>query len=119
MRQDDPTLKIRDVSLGADHTLVLAANGRDVYGFGKGGDGQLGFVGKPFVSAPRKSKVLSQPGTAAVCAIQHCSLTLGHNGEVKQKVGRRCNSDEVREGLERCIDRAQRHGLLADRTVAK
>ncbi|KAL3914102.1 MAG: hypothetical protein SGARI_000307 [Bacillariaceae sp.] len=111
MKQENPTSTIRDVSLGADHTLVLSSNGRDVYGFGKGGDGQLGFVGKPFVSAPKKSKVLSQPGTAAVCAIQHCSLTLGHKGEVKQKVGRRCNSDEVRKGLKRCIKRAQRHGL--------
>ena len=119
VKQDDTSMAIRDVSLGADHTLVLASNGHDVYGFGKGGDGQLGFVGKPFVSAPKKSKVLSQPGTAAVCAVQHCSLTLGHKGEVKQKVGRRCNSNEVQEGITRCIQRAQRHGLLSHSEALK
>jgi alpha-tubulin suppressor-like RCC1 family protein len=114
MQQEDPASKIHDVSLGGDHTLVLSTNNRDVYAFGKGGDGQLGFVGKPFVSAPKKSKILSQPGTAAVCAIQNCSLTLDQDGEIKRKVGKRCNSDEVRDGIVKCLARARRHGLITD-----
>eukprot|EP00980_Cylindrotheca_fusiformis_P004758 scaffold1016_cov105-Cylindrotheca_fusiformis.AAC.4 len=72
------TAKIRDVALGGDHTLVLGDDGI-VYAFGKGGDGQLGLVGKPFVSAPVKSTKLSSSemvAAAAVCAVQACSATI-------------------------------------------
>mmetsp|Transcript_28650 Transcript_28650/g.41652 ORF Transcript_28650/g.41652 Transcript_28650/m.41652 type:complete len:99 (-) Transcript_28650:140-436(-) len=80
---------IRDVALGWDHTVVLSSNQRDVYVFGKGGDGQLGLSGKPFVSGPAKSVELSSKNTsskhnndsssnsdntAAVCAIRRCSM---------------------------------------------
>jgi alpha-tubulin suppressor-like RCC1 family protein len=115
MKEDDADATIRDVSLGADHTLVLSSNLKDVYAFGKGGDGQLGFVGKPFVSAPRKSSALSEPGISAVCAVQNCSITLGSDGRVKQRVGRQCGATAIQDGINKCIEQAKRHGLLNDR----
>ncbi|KAG7346680.1 regulator of chromosome condensation RCC1 repeat protein [Nitzschia inconspicua] len=114
MKEDNADAAIRDVALGADHTLVLSSNKNDVYSFGKGGDGQLGFVGKPFVSAPRKSSVLSEPNIAAVCAVRHCSMTLGSDGLVKQRVGRQCGASIVTQGVDECIARARRHKLLDD-----
>lgn len=113
-RSSQPT-KIRDVALGGDHTLVLAANQRDVYAFGKGGDGQLGLVGKPYVSAPVKSKTLSEDESgvllSAVCAIQNCSMTLDTNGIVRQKAGK-CSTDFVEKGIQTCISRAKVEGLI-------
>ncbi|CAB9513898.1 Protein RCC2 [Seminavis robusta] len=102
---------IRDVSLGGDHTIVLSSNQRDVYVFGKGGDGQLGLDGKPFVSAPTRSKTLSSSGTkiAAVCAMKHCSLTLDDQGKTLAKTGR-CS--HVVQSLEQCIRRAASQRLL-------
>jgi alpha-tubulin suppressor-like RCC1 family protein len=113
MNEQSGTATIRDAALGGDHTIVLSSNKRDVYGFGKGGDGQFGFVGKPFVSAPRKSTSLSEEGVAAVCAIENCSMTLADNGEVKQKVGR-CQPSLIAKGIQNCVDRARRHGLIQE-----
>jgi alpha-tubulin suppressor-like RCC1 family protein len=102
---------IRDVSLGGDHTLVLSSNKQEVFAFGKCGDGQCGFIGKPYVSAPKLSKLLSSNSSgnsrvsssdndddnsssrnyiAAVCAIESCSITIGDDGKILRKVGK-CN----------------------------
>lgn len=122
---------IRDVALGADHTVVLASNQQDVYTFGKGSEGQLGLTGKPFVSAIVRSSVLSTSSSSlsnnsatrtstsnsthvsAVCAIDHCSLTLDSNGQVMNKAGK-CNmtSPVATKALQACMDRAQREGLV-------
>jgi alpha-tubulin suppressor-like RCC1 family protein len=112
MREDNRDTTIRDVSLGADHTLVLSSNCRDVYAFGKGGDGQLGFVGKPFLSAPRKSSLLSAPNTSAVCAVQNCSMTVGDDGTIKRRTGRQCGSAHILDGIKKCIEKARQQGLL-------
>lgn len=105
---------IRDVALGGDHTVVLSSNQKDVYVFGKGAEGQLGVDGKPFVSAPTRSKVLSssddKPDIAAVCAIKNCSLTLNQQGGVLSKAGK-CRG--IEKSLVKCIRRAEFHGLLA------
>lgn len=104
---------IRDVALGGDHTVVLSSNQKDVYVFGKGGDGQLGVDGKPFVSAPTRSRALSetaQQKVAAVCAIHHCSFTLDDKGRTLRKTGK-CRSIP-KEALQHCIKRAASHGLL-------
>ena len=61
MNETSGTNKIRDVALGGDHTVVLSGNQHDVYTFGKGGEGQLGVMGKPFVSAPVKSHLNFHP----------------------------------------------------------
>ena len=99
---------IRDVALGGDHTLVLSSNKKDVFAFGKCGDGQCGFIGKPYVSAPKRSKLLSSTTStvgksgsssdndnnssasyiAAVCAVESCSITLDDDGKVMRKVGK-------------------------------
>mmetsp|Transcript_3869 Transcript_3869/g.8335 ORF Transcript_3869/g.8335 Transcript_3869/m.8335 type:complete len:268 (-) Transcript_3869:79-882(-) len=105
--------KIRDVALGGDHTLILSSNRKHVYAFGKGGDGQLGFVGKPFVSAPKRSPILSGKNIAAVCAVESCSMTVDDNGAIITKVGK-CRSSHVSEGISKCIENARRHGLLVD-----
>jgi alpha-tubulin suppressor-like RCC1 family protein len=101
---------IRDVALGGDHTLVLSSNKQEVFAFGKCGDGQCGFIGKPFVSAPKRSKLLSSISKinssvisdndndnssssnyiAAVCAIESCSITIDDDGKILRKVGK-CN----------------------------
>jgi len=106
---------IRDVALGGDHTLVLASNQRDVYGFGKGGDGQLGLVGKPFVSATVKSKTLSEEQSgvllSAICAVQNCSVTLDINGDVRSRAGK-CRTDIVEREIQKCVARAKQEGLI-------
>ena len=132
---------IRDVSLGGDHTLVLSSNKQEVFAFGKCGDGQCGFVGKPFVSAPKRSKLLSNISSdnssvnsdndndngssrnyiAAVCAIESCSITIGDDGKILRKVGK-CNpppksaltssSSLLFDGIEKCIKNARRRGLI-------
>lgn len=107
---------IRDVALGGDHTIILSSNRRDVYCFGKGGDGQLGMVGKPYVSAPAKSKSLSENGPnsellSAVCAVQKCSMTLDVTGKVRHTAGK-CQAAGVQEALEHCIARAKLNGLI-------
>jgi len=104
---------IRDVALGEDHTVVLSSNCRDVYTFGKGSEGQLGYVAKPFVSAPAKSTRLSSRsgGLSAVCAIKHCSLSINGKGTVIGKAGR-CNLIEKTDELKACIAQAQNDGLL-------
>lgn len=106
---------VRDVALGGDHTLVLSSNMRDVYASGKGGDGQLGLVGKPFVSAWVRSSELSSSKAeiAAVCAIQQCSLTLDGAGHVLKKAGRcKLRGKEDLIALRKCIERATKDGLL-------
>jgi alpha-tubulin suppressor-like RCC1 family protein len=104
---------IRDVALGGDHTLVLADDRRSVYGFGKGGDGQLGLVGKPFVSAPVKSRTLSsnKGEIAAVCAVKACSFTIDSKGSIGQQAGR-CRA-VIQDELGKCIARAKQEGLLS------
>jgi len=114
------TSTIRDVALGCDHTVLLSSNQSDVYTFGKGGEGQLGLVGKLFVSAPVLSTVLSskkiqqeEGRIAAVCAIQHCSLTLDNNGKILKKAGRcRENHDTFQTALMACLQRATNDGLI-------
>ena len=126
---------IRDVALGGDHTIILMNNQKDVYVFGKGGDGQLGLMNpnNPFVSAPTKSKRLSLPAAgngcdqqqlekqkliAAVCAIKNCSITLDRNGEILNKVGKCSTSSSLRnieQSLQFCKQRAKLDGLLASK----
>lgn len=122
---------IRDIALGGDHTLVLSANRKDVIAFGKGGEGQLGLTGKPWVSAPVRSKELSSKrgDIAAVCAINHCSLTLGDEGQVLTSTGKcskRQSGAAFAKALQYCQKKAEREGLLttnveesgaSDRTV--
>ena len=121
-------LRIRDVSLGGNHTLVLASDRRSVYAFGKGGDGQLGLVRVPVISAPVRSKLLSDDNNVeerdgkdeimkersqihAVCAVSSCSATIGENGRIKKYVGK-CDSKIVTEGLAKCIAQARHKGLI-------
>ena len=120
--------KIRDVALGGDHTIILSENQRDVYVFGKGGEGQLGIPGKSFVSAPVRSTVLSSTlnattktataatataDIAAVCAIHNCSMTLNGNGVILKKTGNcRMEHEAIMKGLTACRDRAERDKLL-------
>lgn len=123
-QRDNGSSSIRDVALGGDHTVVLSSNRSDVYTFGKGGEGQLGVVGKPFVSAPVRSSILSSSSgngnnneesrgsIAAVCAIQHCSLTLDDSGNVLKKAGRCRSSDSFQSALRACMNRAEADGLL-------
>jgi alpha-tubulin suppressor-like RCC1 family protein len=116
MLEESGTCRIRDVALGADHSVVLSENRKHVYTFGKGGEGQLGFIGKPFVSAPKKSSQLSSKSEgekiAAVCAIQHCSLTLDDHGRVLNKAGKCRFTTAMKESLDACIQRAANDGLL-------
>jgi alpha-tubulin suppressor-like RCC1 family protein len=112
---------IRDVALGGDHTIVLSSNKRDVYAFGKGGEGQLGLVGKHFVAASVRSTILSssKEEIAAVCAIRNCSLTLDDTGKVLEKAGRCRMTEEMMNGLSACINRATRDGLLVRDSTSK
>lgn len=113
MKELSGTNKIRHVALGGDHTVVLSDNQHDVYTFGKGGEGQLGVVGKPFVSAPVKStKLSSKSAIAAVCAIQHCSLTIDDQGNVMNEAGKCRRSKDMTESLQTCVRRAEKDGLL-------
>jgi len=116
MMEISASAKIRDVSLGGDHSVVLSENQRDVYTFGKGGEGQLGTMGKPFVSAPVKATKLSSTKSddkiAAVCAMQHCSLTLDDRGNVMKEAGKCRRSESMKESLQACIQRAKNDGLL-------
>jgi len=112
---------IRDVAIGGDHSLVLSSNRKDVIAFGKGGEGQLGLTGKPWVSAPVRSKELSSKrgDIAAICAINHCSLTLGGDGQVLKTVGK-CSkraSEGFAKALQYCQKKAEREGLLSPRLV--
>jgi alpha-tubulin suppressor-like RCC1 family protein len=105
---------VRDISLGGDHTVVLSCNQRDVFVFGKGGEGQLGMDGKPFVSAPTRSKILSSKNNqqliSAVCAIQDCSVTLDDKGQIMNKAGK-CR--KISDSLVACIRRAKGDGLVS------
>jgi hypothetical protein len=117
LNENGTTTSIRDVALGGDHTLVLSSNQRDVYAFGKGGDGQLGLVGKSFVSAFVRSTVLSSSSRekqiAAVCAVKACSMTIDGSGTILNKAGKcRMNNKEMVDGLESCLARAAQTGLL-------
>lgn len=105
---------IRDVALGGDHTLALSSNKRDVYAFGKGGDGQLGLVSKPFVSAWVRSTELSssKPEIAAICGIHHCSVTIDSAGEVLKTAGKCRLIGKESVSLRMCIERATKDGLL-------
>jgi len=102
---------IRDVALGGDHTVIVTEEKRDVYTFGRGGNGQLGGVGKPFVSAPMRSKSLSSRHVASVCAVKDCTLTLDKNGNTLKKAGH-CRMKDIQKGIELCIQRAKEDGLI-------
>ena len=102
---------IRDVALGGDHTIVLTENSRDVIAFGRGSEGQLGGYGKPFVSAPIRSKLLSGKQVSAVCAVQNCTVALKENGTILKMVGK-CNGKEIQSSLKRCIQQSKLDGLL-------
>lgn len=102
---------IRDVALGGDHTVVLTEEKRDVYTFGRGGDGQLGGVGKPFVSAPMRSKRLSGNQVAAVCAVKDCTVTLNSGGDVLEMVGH-CRAKDIQKGIYSCIEQSKSDGLI-------
>ncbi len=81
----------------------------------QGGDGQLGLVGKPFVSAPVKSKTLSESGDvllSAVCAFQNCSMTLDESGNVRKQAGK-CRIPGLQESIQECITQAKQAGLIA------
>jgi alpha-tubulin suppressor-like RCC1 family protein len=114
---ENGTKSIRDVALGGDHTLVLSSNQQDVYAFGKGGDRQLGLVGKAFVSGFVRSPVLSSSSRekqiAAVCAVKACSMTIDESGTIMAKAGKcRMENKEMVDGLESCLARAAQTGLL-------
>lgn len=117
---DNNTL-IRDVAIGGDHTLVLASNQKDVYSFGKGAEGQLGNVAKPFLGCPTLAKELSMKESddrkiGAVCAIRHCSFTLDEGGEVMKRSGKcRFDKDLIMNAVNHCIENAVVHGLLPKR----
>ena len=135
------TPNIRDVALGGDHTLVLSSNKKDVFAFGKCGDGQCGFIGKPYVSAPKRSKLLSSTSNigkngdkdssssaifiAAVCAVESCSITINDDGKIMRKVGKCSSSSKIAsssssvltstalsDGIEKCILNAKKRGLI-------
>jgi alpha-tubulin suppressor-like RCC1 family protein len=107
---------IRDVALGGDHTLLLSSNQKNVYAFGKGGEGQLGIVGQPFLSSIVKSTKLSssiKEEISAVCAIQHCSLTLDKSGTVLKSAGKcHVKTDAYKQGLQACIAKAEENNLI-------
>lgn len=108
------TTSIRDVALGGDHTLVLAANRKDVFAFGRGQQGQLGLgAGAPFVSPPTRSAGLSSdtPVLAAVCAFRDCSMTLDDDGAVVSRAGK-CPKNVFSDALEACQASARKRGLL-------
>lgn len=113
---------IRHVALGGDHTLVLSANQRDVFSFGKGSEGQLGLANKPFVSTPAHAKGLSvqegQDKIGALCAIQHCSIALDETGKILKEAGK-CsglNSDHTSSSMalafQACRESSKRDGLV-------
>jgi alpha-tubulin suppressor-like RCC1 family protein len=114
MHENDTT--IRDVALGADHTVVLSSDQKTVYTFGRGEHGQLGVVGKPFVSAPQKATKLSsnQQPIASVCAPVNCSLTLDAKGKVIDEAGQ-CRN--LSEAIETCRREARHRGLLTPSTT--
>jgi len=109
---------IRDVAIGGDHTLVLSNNQMDVFSFGKGAEGQLGIVQKPFVSSPVHSKELSSKNDqkiGAVCAIRHCSFTLDEEGEVLKTVGKcRMETGGILNAVRDCREQAMRDGLVKE-----
>ena len=114
---------IRDVAIGGDHTVVLSENQRDVYSFGKGAEGQLGIVTKPFVSCPVRSKELSLSSArnvngdaqkiGAVCAVRHCSFTLDENNNVLKRVGKcKMDKDLLLKAVRDCEEKSVRDALV-------
>jgi len=118
----DTSTVIRDAAIGGDHTLVLARNQKDVYSFGKGAEGQLGIVRKPFVGCAALAKELSlkegnQMKIGAVCAIRHCSFTLDEEGNIMQRSGKcRLDKDMFMNAVRDCRTNAARDGLLSQDT---
>lgn len=107
---------IRDVAIGGDHTIVLSENQKDVYSFGKGAEGQLGIVTKPFVNCSARSKELSSSNDrkiAAVCAIRHCSFTLDDKNKILKMVGK-CKIDKniLMNAGKDCQEKALKDGLV-------
>ena len=114
LQEKDASAEIRDVALGGDHSIVLSSNKRDVVTFGKGGEGQLGLSQKLFLSAPAKSAELSsqRPETAAVCAIEFCSVTLNDKGSILKTAGKCRQTAQFLKALGACRQRASDSGLL-------
>lgn len=115
---DDTTVKIRDVAIGGDHTLVLSENRKDVFAFGKGREGQLGLQAeRPFVSTPVHAKGLSSKTNdiAAICAVRHCSFTLDGNGDVLKNTGqcKMFHSDFFQQALQHCRYHSQKDSLIS------
>lgn len=118
----DSSSLIRDVAIGGDHTVVLSSNMHDVITFGKGAEGQLGIANKPFVNAPTISKELSTPiqddrdgskKISAVCAIDHCSMTLDEQNNVINMVGKcRHKTKEFHNAFRICQERSRKYGLV-------
>ena len=102
--------RIVHVALGGDHTAVLTSSG-DVFSWGRGGQGQLGVAGAPFVSAPVKATQLSGgKGVAAVCALEDCTATVNKDGEIVKSVGK-CSKVLV-EGFKECLRSAKQQNLI-------
>lgn len=76
---------MRAVALGADHSLALGENERDVYSWGRGEAGQLG-DGKPFVRAPTFARELCAAAPSqrahAIAALGDCSAVALRPAEV-------------------------------------
>ena len=101
--------RIVDVALGGDHTAVLTSS-KNVYCWGRGGQGQLGVAGAPFVSAPMKSTKLSgDPAVRVICALRDCTATVNEDGNVINSAGK-CEKVLV-EGFKECL-RAAKHNKL-------
>lgn len=89
----------------------MLTTSKDVYCWGRGGQGQLGVAGVPFVSAPVKSIELSGgEGVAAVCALQDCTATVNEDGKIVKHVGK-CSKALV-EGFRECLRAAKDAKLI-------
>ncbi|KAJ1639292.1 regulator of chromosome condensation 1/beta-lactamase-inhibitor protein II [Pavlovales sp. CCMP2436] len=115
--------RVTRVALGADHSLALNANGREVYSWGRGEAGQLGDA-KPFVRAPWLARELCLPAVAksvqslarvpaesltltAINALNDCSSVelCGPRGEQAHVFAGRC-ANKVREQMVAAATRA-------------
>ena len=124
--QPAPT-RIIDVSCGADHTVALAANRKDVFTWGRGEHGQLGRGRKLFVSGgPDRASELSMPAEnaagdgggrgaeiAAVLAIGNCTATVVDGGSGPAGGGR------IAKAVGKCRTHMELLNRLAAEAVAR